>query len=441
MRDDPPPDSAAAPSAAPAAELGTATSTEDASAGPPGRRAAFAFIFVTLAIEMLAVGMFIPVLPRLVADFLGGEPANAAMVYGLFGTTWALMQLVFAPVQGALSDRFGRRPVILVSSVGLGVDYVLMALAPNLIWLFVGRIISGICAATISTAFAYVADVTPADKRAGRFGMLSAAFGIGFVLGPAIGGLAGSVDPRLPFWIAAGLSLANALYGLFVLPESLPPEKRSPFLLKRANPLGALALLRSQPRLESLALIYFIGQLAHVVLPSVAVLYLTFRYGWDERAIGFAFAASGFCSIIVQGGLVRLAVARLGERPTLFMGLAFGVAGFVTAAFAAQGWMFWLAIPLLGLWGLAGPAVQSLMSRGISPLEQGRLQGANASLQGLASLIGPTLFTQTYAIAIAGERGHDWAGAPFLVAAALLATAALAAQRATRGEISQQGPG
>src|SRR5262245_47429817 len=217
------------------------------------RKAAFAFVFVTILLDMLAIGMIIPVLPKLVESFLAGDTARASEIFGLFGTVWALMQFVFSPVQGALSDRFGRRPVILISNFGLGLDYIVMALAPSLSWLFVGRVISGITAASISTSYAYVADVTPADERAARFGLLGAAFGVGFVLGPALGGLAGAVDPRLPFWIAAGLSLANALYGLLVLPESLPPERRAPFAWRRANPVGALALLRSQSALIGLA--------------------------------------------------------------------------------------------------------------------------------------------------------------------------------------------
>src|SRR5712691_795049 len=224
------------------------------------RRAAFIFVFITVLLDMLALGIVIPVLPKLVVDFLSGDTARAAEIYGIFGTVWALMQFIFSPVHGALSDRFGRRPLILISNFGLALDYVLMALAPNLWWLFVGRVISGITAASISTAYAYVADVTPPQDRAARFGMLGVAFGAGFILGPAIGGLAGSVDPRLPFWIAAALSLANAAYGFFILPESLPPERRSPFRWRRANPIGSLVLLRSHKRLAAFATVNFLGQ-------------------------------------------------------------------------------------------------------------------------------------------------------------------------------------
>src|SRR5690348_12516851 len=241
------------------------------------RKAAMAFVIVTVVIDMLAFGMIIPVLPMLVQSFMADDPVKAAEVYGLFGTGWALMQFLFSPLQGALSDRFGRRTVILISCTGLGLDFLLMAVAPNLYWLFLGRIISGICAASISTAGAYIADVTPPEKRAGSFGLIGAAFGVGFVLGPAIGELLSHDDPRLPFWVAAGLSLANGLYGLLILPESLPRDRRSPFSWKRANPIGSLNLLRRQPALLGLAAVNFLYYLAHQSLPSVFVLYTDYR--------------------------------------------------------------------------------------------------------------------------------------------------------------------
>ncbi len=250
------------------------------------RKAALAFIFVTVLIDMLAFGMIIPVLPMLVQNFVGGNAARAAEMYGVFGTAWALMQFIFSPVQGSLSDHFGRRTVILISCAGLGLDFILMALAPNLWWLLVGRVISGITAASFSTAGAYISDVTPPEKRAASFGIIGAAFGVGFVLGPALGGLLGAISPRLPFWASAFMALANVCWGLFVLPESLPKEKRVPFAWKNANPLGALKLLRSHPMLAGLAVSYFLINLAHVVLPSTTVLYMHYRYGWDTRAVG-----------------------------------------------------------------------------------------------------------------------------------------------------------
>jgi len=411
-------------------QLDRQTARDQPAARAP-RRAAFAFVFVTVLLDMLAIGIIIPVLPKLVVDLVGGNAAEGARVYGLFGTAWALMQFFFSPVQGALSDRFGRRPVILISNIGLGLDYVVMALAPSLAWLFLGRVISGITAASISTSYAYIADVTPPAERAGRFGMLGAAFGVGFVLGPALGGLTGAIDPRLPFWIAAGLSLANALYGFFVLPESLPPERRAPFTWRRANPVGALALLRSQAQLVGLAGVSFLGNLAHAALPSVSVLYMMYRYSWDERAVGLTLAGVGVAAIVVQGGIVAPAVKRFGERRALVVGLAFGLAGFMVFALAPTGPLFWLGIPLMALWGLANPSAQGLMSRRIGSHEQGRLQGAIASLMGVANLIGPGLFTQTFAYAI-GAAGGSVPGAPYLVAAALLGCAIVVVLRVTK---------
>lgn len=405
---------------------------QETAASPSARRAGFIFIFITVLLDMLAIGMIIPVLPKLVVDFLSGDTARAAEVYGLFGTVWALMQFMFSPIQGALSDRLGRRPVILASNIGLGLDYILMALAPNLAWLFVGRVISGITSASISTAFAYIADVTEPDRRAARFGLLGAAFGVGFVIGPAFGGLLGGFDPRLPFWAAAVFSLANAVYGLFVLPESLPPERRAPYQWRRANPVGSLVLLRSHPELFGLAMVNFLYNLAHVALPSVAVLYMGYRYGWDARAIGFVLAAVGLCAMVVQAGLVGRSVALLGERNTLIVGLVFGAAGFFTYGLASDGFWFLAGIPLMSLWGLAGSTLQSLMSRRVSEYEQGQLQGANASLQGIANLAGPFLFTLTFAYAIDPAHGVHIPGTPFLLAGALLVAALWLAWWVTR---------
>jgi MFS transporter, DHA1 family, tetracycline resistance protein len=393
-------------------------------------QAGFVFIFVTVLLDMLSIGIIVPVLPKLVLDFMDGDTAEAAEIFGLFGTAWALAQFAFSPVQGALSDAFGRRTVILISNFGVGLDYVLMALAPNLIWLFVGRVISGVTAASISTSYAYVADVTPPQQRAARFGYLGAAFGAGFVFGPALGGLAGSISPRLPFWIAAGLSLANTCYGLLVLPESLPRDRRTTFSWRRANPLGALALLRSHAELLGLACTNFLTSLAHAVLPSIAVLYMLYRYGWNERTVGLTLAGVGVSSIIVQAAVVGEVTKRIGERAALMLGVAFGVAGFLVFGFARTGVVFWLGIPLMALWGLEEPASQALMSRRASASEQGQLQGANASITGIANLFGPGMFTQIFAFAIAGGRAVP--GAPFLLAGVLLLAAALVAWQVTR---------
>jgi DHA1 family tetracycline resistance protein-like MFS transporter len=408
------------------------THLTDAKPSVAPRRAALIFVFVTVVLDVLALGIIIPVLPNLVASFLGHETARAARVYGLFGTIWALMQFLFSPMLGALSDRFGRRRVILISNFGLGLDYILMALAPTLSWLFVGRVISGITAASIPTAFAYIADVTPAEKRAGAFGMVGAAFGLGFVLGPALGGVLGGVNLHLPFWVAAGLSLINALYGLFVLPESLPPEKRAAFEWRKANPVGSLKLLRSHPELFSLAMVIFLCSLAHEVLPQVSVLYAGYRYGWNERDVGLMLAGVGVCAAVVQGGLVQLFVRRFGERAALFSGLVFGVAGFAIYGLAETGAALWLGVPVMALWGLSGAATQGLMTRRVQPSEQGRLQGANGSVRGIAGLFGPGLFTLTFSHFIGAKREWHLPGAPFLLAAVLLVVAMVVAWRATR---------
>jgi len=403
----------------------------------PPRRAAFIFVFITVLLDMLALGIIIPVLPKLVVDFLAGDTARAAEIYGLFGTAWALMQFLFSPLHGALSDRFGRRPLILLSNFGLGLDYILMALAPNLWWLFVGRVISGISAASIATSYAYIADVTAPELRSARFGMLGVAFGAGFVLGPALGGLAGNVDPHLPFWIAAGLSLVNTLYGLFVLPESLPPDRRAPFAWRRANPLGALTLLRSHPQLLGLATVNFLDGLAHASLPNIGVLYMMYRYGWDERAVGFTMAGVGVCSMIVQGALIGPTVARFGERATLIAGLVFGVLGFAVFGLAETGIGFLAGIPLLALWGFANPAALGLMSHQVAATEQGRLQGANASIMGIANLLGPGLFAQTLAFSIAGGGG-SWSGAAFVHAALIVVSAIGVAWRSSARHPTKQ---
>ncbi len=393
------------------------------------RRAAFAFVFVTVLLDMFAIGIIIPVLPKLVEDFMGGDTARAAIVYGIFGTAWALMQFLFSPVLGSLSDRFGRRPIILLSNFGLGLDYILMALAPNLRWLFLGRVISGITAASVSTAGAYIADVTPAEQRAAKFGLLGAAFGAGFVVGPALGGLLGGISPRLPFWVAAALSLANGFYGLFVLPESLTRERRSAFSWRKANPVGALKLLRSHPELWGFTWVTFLSNLAHAALPSVAVLYMSYRYNWDTKAVGVLLAGVGVCSILVQGVLVGHVVKALGERRTILVGLVAGAVGFTIQAMAQNGAVYAVGVVMMSLWGLMGPALQGLMTRLVSPSEQGQLQGANSSVLGISTLLGPMLFTQTFAMFISAH--HDWhlPGAPFLLSALLLVSSFAVALR------------
>ncbi|MBI3476571.1 MAG: TCR/Tet family MFS transporter [Acidobacteria bacterium] len=382
------------------------------------RHAALSFIFVTVLIDMLSFGVVAPVMPKLISDFLGGNTARASEYLGLFITTWALMQFFFAPVLGLLSDRFGRRRVILISNFGLSLDYLIMALAPNISWLFLGRLLSGITSASIPTATAYISDVTPPEKRSKAFGLLGAAFGVGFVLGPALGGWLGMYNPRLPFWVGCGGSLLNAMYGLFVLPESLAPEKRQPRLRwENANPLGALRLLRSHAELMGLAAVNFLGYVAHEVYLTVFVLYVIYRFGWNQRMVGLSLAVVGVTSIVMSG-LVGPIVKALGERRALLTGLFFAAVGFAMYGVSWSTSMFLGSILVNSLWSLAGPTSQALMTKRVSGSVQGELQGAIASLRGVAMLIGPGMFSLTFAYFIA--PAHTLAGAPWYLAAALL---------------------
>ncbi len=404
------------------------------------RRAALIFIFITLVLDMLALGMIVPVLPKLVEDFVHGDTARAAYIVGVFGTVWALMQFVFSPVLGALSDRYGRRPVVLVSNFGLGLDYIVMALAPSVWWLFVGRVISGITSASFSTASAYVADVTPPEKRAGAFGMLSAAFGLGFVLGPALGGVLGEMDPRLPFWVAAGLSLLNAMYGLFVLPESLTRDRRAEFVWRRANPFGSITLLSSNIELLGLSVVNFLGFIAHEALPTTFVLYAMYRYQWNARMVGLAIATVGVCSALVGAGMVQPLVAKFGERRVMLAGLLFNLAGFICYGLAPTGLIFWAAIPIGAMGGLIGPPMQGLMTRQVKPTEQGQLQEAIGSIRGIAFMIGPVLFSAVFASFIGPYHGWHLPGGPYLLAAALITISTIVAWRVTKVQAAQQAP-
>lgn len=395
----------------------------------PPRQAAFLFIFITVTLDLVAVGIVAPVLPKLVTGFQGGSIANAALWTGLLATLWAAMQFIAAPIMGSLSDHYGRRPVILASNIGLGLDYILMALAPSLGWLVLGRVLSGITSASYPTAAAYIADVTPPEKRAARYGMLGAAFGLGFVVGPALGGLLGHIDLRLPFWVAAGLSLANALYGLIILPESLPPALRRPFSLRSANVIGSIRLLRSHPELGGLALVLFTMALAHEALPSLFVLYTDQRYGWNAATVGLALSAIGIGSSLVSMLLVRPAARSLGERRTALIGLVLGVAAYGVFGVAPTGALFLAGIALVALYGIAGPAIQSLMSQRADPTVQGHLQGAIGSLRAITGMVGPLLFTQLFSTVVASGGQGVVLGAPYLLAAALLLTGLLLALR------------
>jgi DHA1 family tetracycline resistance protein-like MFS transporter len=396
------------------------------------RHAALGFIFVTVLLDMLSFGVVAPVMPKLIADFVGGNTARASEYLGLFITTWALMQFFFAPVLGLLSDRFGRRPVVLISNFGLSLDYLIMALAPNIRWLFLGRVLSGITSASIPTATAYISDVTPPEQRSKAFGLLGAAFGAGFVLGPALGGWLGMYSPRLPFWIGCVGSLVNAMYGLFVLPESLAPEKRQTRMRwENANPLGALRLLRSHAELMGLAAVNFLGYVAHEVYMTVFVLYVMYRFGWNQRMVGTSLAVVGITSILMSG-LVGPIVKWMGDRRALLTGLFFGGAGFVVYGVARSTAIFMGGILVGSLWSLAGPTSQSLMTRRVSPSVQGELQGAIASLRGVAMLIGPGMFSLTFAYFIA--PAHALPGAPWYLAGVLLLVSLVIAWAVTGDE-------
>ena len=413
-------------------------STQPELPGAPGtgapsrtRAPAFTFIFFTVMLDMLAMGMIAPVLPRLIESFLHGDASSAANWLGLFGTTFAAMQFVFSPVLGSLSDRFGRRPIVLISNFGMGADYLLMAWAPALHWLLLGRIISGLTASSIPTAMAYMADVTPEEKRAAAFGMLNAAFGAGFVLGPALGGILGQVNPRLPFLAAAGLSLINGMYGLFVLPESLTIKNRSPFSWKRANPIGSMALLARSGQLLRLSFVLLIGYLAQQVLMNVYVLYADYRYHWTNRAVGLSLGLVGVFTILYGAFLVRPAIAKLGDRGAILFGLAGGTVGYIMFGFSRTGLLLLLGIPILNLMQVTWPAVQGLMTRSAGANEQGQLQGAINGLRGAAGIVGPAMFTFIFAKAV-GERAIIHApGLPFFAAAGLLVIAAPIALAAT----------
>jgi DHA1 family tetracycline resistance protein-like MFS transporter len=388
------------------------------------RPAALVFIFVTVLIDVLAFGLIIPVLPHLIEGFAGGDTAHAVRWVGVFGTVFAAVQFVSAPVQGALSDRYGRRPVILLSCLGLGLDFVFMALADSLPWLLVGRVISAITSASFTTANAYIADVTPPEKRAQSFGLIGAAFGLGFIVGPALGGWLGAIDLRWPFWAAAILALCNFAYGLFVLPESLPRERRTKRLVwRQANPLGALALLRRYPQVFGLAGVVLLVNFAHYVYPSVFVLFADVRYGWGPQSVGSVLAVVGVTSVLVQAVLVKRAVARFGERRTLLVGLGAGALGTLGYALAPTGAWFIAMIPVTALWGMATPATQALITRQIDAGEQGRIQGALSSLVSLAGIAGPTLFAGVFAWFIDERAPVHAPGAPFALAAACLLVA------------------
>jgi DHA1 family tetracycline resistance protein-like MFS transporter len=404
------------------------------------RQAAFGFIFASALMNSVSFGIMIPILPNLIRQFTGGDTAAASEWNLFFGATWGLMQFVFGPILGVLSDRVGRRPVLLISFFGLAVDFMFMAFAPTLWWLYVGRILNGMTASSFSTAGAYLADITPPQDRARSFGMLTSAFSFGFIIGPTIGGVLGDHNLRLPFLAAGAITALNWLYGLLILPESLPRERRlERYEWRRANPVGALRLLRSQPGLLGLASVVFIFQLAQLVLPSIFVLYTTYRYGWTPGVLGLTFLLTGVLGVVVQMFLVGPAVSRLGERRVVLIGVACGVAGFAWYGAAATGWAYLTAAPIFAFTGFIMPGLQALMTRRIAPNQQGQLQGANQSLQGIASIIGPMIFGETFAWSLRHDATLHSPGLAIYLAAGLMACALMVALRAARSPPPEPG--
>ena len=368
------------------------------------RKGAMVFIFITVLLDMLALGIIIPVLQPLILSFAGGNFANASLISGVFATVFAVVQFFASPILGTLSDRVGRRPIVLLSNLGTSLDYVILALAPNLAWLFLGRVLAGGTTASITVASAYVADVTPAEKRAGAYGMISAAFGIGFVVGPAIGGLLGAYGPRIPFWVAGALSLINFLYGALVLPESLSKENRNAFSWTRANPLGSIKMLRRHPELSGLSVVNMIGYIAHEALPQLFVLYTMFAYHWTMKTIGLSLAVVGIMTIIISAFVIQPVVNRFGERWAVMIGLLFGGIGFFL--YGGNETVFWIAIAVNMLWMIASSASQAIMTRRVEKNEQGELQGAINMLRSVGMLVGPIIFTGAFAYSISGA--HTW---------------------------------
>jgi DHA1 family tetracycline resistance protein-like MFS transporter len=399
---------------------------------PPraARTAAFGFIFGSAVINSVSFGIMIPILPNLIKQFTHGDTAAASEWNVLFATAWGVMQFICGPILGMLSDRHGRRPVLLVSIAGLFVDFLFMAFAPTLGWLFVGRVLNGVTAASFSTANAYVADVTSPDERAKNFGLMGSAFGFGFIIGPTLGGVLGEVSLRLPFIVAAGLCLVNFLYGLFILPESLPPERRTQRVdWARANPVGSLRFLSEHGELGGLAFVGFLYQLGFTVLPAIFVLYSGYRYGWTPGILGFTFLATGISQIVVATSVVGPVVKRIGERGAALVGLGAGALALLIYALAPTGWIYMIGVPIFALTGLVMPGLQGLMTRRVDPRHQGQLQGVSQSFQGIASMIGPSLFGLTFAWAVRHDATLHQPGLPILISVALFVVAYLISLR------------
>jgi MFS transporter, DHA1 family, tetracycline resistance protein len=400
----------------------------------PRPKPAILFIFITLFLDIFGIGVIVPVLPKLVEELQGGDVQAAAHAVGWLGALYALMQFVFSPVLGSLSDRFGRRPVILFSLFGSGIDYLVLAWAPTIGWLYFARIVSGITAANFSAASAYIADVTAPEKRAAGFGMIGAAFGLGFIAGPAIGGLLGEYGLRVPFLVAAGITLLNWLYGAFVLPESLAPENRRPFTWASAHPIKALTALSRWPLVLGLAGSHFLSMLAGNIYPCLWVLYTGHRYGWNSKQVGLSLALVGVMAAIVQAGLAGRVLRVIGERRGVYVGLlAMAVAMFCYGS-ATQGWMVYFIIFIGSLAGIGSPATQSMISKSVPADEQGAVQGALNSITSVSGILAPLIWTFLFSWAVAREPEMSLPGLPFYGACLVSLAAAGLAWRAFRRE-------
>ena len=398
----------------------------------PPRKPAIAFIFITLVLDILGIGLIIPILPKLIEEMQGKGLADAAYTFGVLAALYSLMQFLFAPLLGSLSDRYGRRPVILISLFGSGIDYFFLAFAPTIGWFFLARMISGITGANFAPATAYIADVSPPEKRAANFGLIGVAFGLGFIIGPAIGGMLGEIDLRLPFIAAGCLTLINWIYGVFVLPESLKPENRQAFSWKRSNPVGSLLALRRYPMIFGLAGSHFLSSLAHQVLPATWVLYTAYRYGWSEKDTGWSLALVGLMSAIVQGGLTRVIIPKIGEKKAAAFGFSISAVCYVLYGIAPQGWMVLIIIVFGSLGGLAGPALQGLISRNVGDDEQGSVQGSLTSLSSVANIIGMITATSLFGYFVGKHSPIILPGAPFFFGAIVIVVGLLLAIRSYR---------
>jgi DHA1 family tetracycline resistance protein-like MFS transporter len=402
------------------------------SARPPGKHA-FVFIFITVLIDMIGFGIIIPVMPQLVMSLTGQPVESAAVMGGLLMGVFAFTQFIFAPIVGGLSDRYGRRRVLLFAMLGFTIDYLIMGTATTFAVLFIGRMLSGVFGATYTTANAYIADITDAKDRAGRFGMMGAAFGLGFILGPVIGGLLGDVDPRYPFFAAAALAGANVIYGYFILPETLSEENRRPFNIRRANPFGSLIQMHKYPVVFAMLAAAFLFFLGHAAFPALWTYFSTLRFAWTPRDIGFSLMAVGLASAIVQGGLTRIIVGRIGEWRAYGIGFSIAAVAYIGYGFVSEVWVFYVIMAFGSLSGIGGPAMQSICTRLVPANSQGELQGAMSSLQSLSMVIGPLTLPLVFRYFTTDDAPVYLPGAAFLLAA-VLTVLALVVGLSSRGK-------